>query len=235
VIKAPYTSSVAALGNSATTQGCAHTSQKAASWSKLTGVGTYRELAKGSPCAKALGSLGASSTASAMGSVDVGVPIPAHLSGAHMIVVHWNVSGLVAASLTVGTCLPGNGSYWSCYQQAGWYIDEYTVLVDLGSGTTTYASNYWSWYSLTYNSTSCFPSCHSSSGSSSYGRGGAISLYINATLNKTHHYAVGSWIGGYADVSFTASYTRISGGSGSALLDLASPGYRLTLTSVTVT
>lgn len=235
ILKAPYAGAAWSPSNSASSQGCVHALQKAASWSKATGIGGFREMARGAPCHFPLGGVGAMSSASATGGIAVAVPIPIHTSGAHSVVVYWNVSAVVSQSLTPGSCLTGTGSYWSCFQQAGWYIDEYTVRLDLtNSSLSYYASNYWSWYSLVYNSTSCFPSCSSSAGSAAYGHGGAVTLFINATLNKSHRYALESVIGGYADVYFSTSNTVISGGSASADLDLAPSGGQLNLASIVV-
>jgi hypothetical protein len=234
-LRAPFHGAVWSGTNSEYSGGCGHFKQTASKWSSTTGIGHWWESVRAAVCPSSLGGVGSSSYAFATGGIDIAVPVTIPSSAAHSIVVHWNVSALGTHVLTPGACVTSNASVYSCDRYARWTVLGDAHLVDLTTGATNQSTNSLFWTSEVAKRTDCSATCSTTGGTSGSGRGGLVTFFINVSgLTSTDRFALVTSINGYVDVDFTSFNTVISGGSGSAILNVGT-AHGVTLKDIVVT
>jgi hypothetical protein len=231
IIHAPYSGSTWLSNNTTMIQGCGHASYRNPSWDPRTGVGHLFDSASAAPCP----STGGPSYGYAHTSIQIEIPVSFLTSGAHTLVVHWTVWAVGHhKALTLGSCVKGTTSVYSCDQGAAWNMQGDARLEDRTNGSAFHDSHqYWFWGNNTYTSTYC-PGCYNQSGGHPSGHGGVVSFVINATLNRSHTYVLVTYLFADVEANFNAFQTTISGGSGSASVNAWGP-HKITLKNIVVT
>jgi hypothetical protein len=171
------------------------------------------------------------------GGLTVQVPLPGPISGGHRVVAHWVLHPLAHENLTPGLCAASSATSYNCDQEAWWNVAGGAYVIDLTTWSTTYNSNAWGGVTnQSINYTGCSSgSCTTYGYTVQYGKLGPATFFVNSSFNRTHSYALVTYIGGTAAVYLNAFQTVITGASGNASLNMASSFRYADLVSVVLT
>ncbi len=235
VVSAPFRGHLGAVYDLTNQSGCSKSLLPVPSFFHFkTGKGGFAIESRERSCASATTSL-AETTGGFDANVSLALP-----SGNHTVTLNWTLNATVNLSRTDGICAGSSSNSYYCYESVLVEITMQWYVVDLTSGFSYSAVQpYWPEYSV---SSSSFVSCaggHCSTGSSP-----APGLYAFTTtsssvlplsgLNSGHHYVLVFSLGARVAAGVTMGSASLSGATGLARLDAASPGLGVSLDTLSV-
>lgn len=237
-IRPPYAGSSFIASSSVYTTGCANAHVGNAShWSSTTGLGGFNIRVSGHSCSPAVGGSAGLVQSEIFESMLVEIPLPSPLGGGHKVVAHWALHPAAHENLTPGTCANSSATSYNCDQQSYWNVGGGAYVIDLTTWATTYNSNFWGGVTnTTTNYTGCSSgSCTSYGYTVQYGRIGPATFFINGSFNRTHHYAVVTYINAQILVYLSAFQTYLTGASGNASVVMSTSTRYADLLGITLT